>query len=57
MWLKILPSAKKNNISGAVVAIDMAKAFDSLNHGFMQEAYRFFGFGENFVKMLFTFNF
>ena len=43
---------KKNNISGSVVAIDMAKAFDSLNHGFMQEAYRFFGFGENFVKML-----
>jgi hypothetical protein len=34
---------KQNNVSGAVVAVDQAKAFDSLNHKFLTEYYKFFG--------------
>ena len=45
---------KANRIPACVVAIDQAKAFDSLNHDFLAEAYRFFGFKDNFIRMLST---
>ena len=40
-----LPIAKKNNIKGAVLAIDMAKAFDTVSTKFVDAVYKFFGFG------------
>jgi hypothetical protein len=43
---------KVNNINGAVVAIDMAKAFDTLSHKFLTQVYKFFGFGPNIIKWL-----
>jgi hypothetical protein len=43
---------KANDINGGLVAIDMAKAFDSLSHKFLNAVLKFFGFGENMIKML-----
>jgi Reverse transcriptase (RNA-dependent DNA polymerase) len=43
-----------NNISGAIVSIDQAKAFDTILHGFVRESFRFFGFNERFLNMLDT---
>jgi hypothetical protein len=43
---------KSNNIKGSVLAIDMAKAFDTLDHNFIKAVYRFFGFGENIISWL-----
>jgi hypothetical protein len=34
-----------NEIEGAIVAVDMAKAFDTLSHGFLREVFKFFNFG------------
>jgi hypothetical protein len=43
---------KNNNLRGAVLAVDMAKAFDSLDHDYIKVVFRFFGFGENLIKWL-----
>jgi exonuclease III len=43
---------QKNNINGSVLAIDMAKAFDTLDHDFINEVYKFFGFGPNIIRWL-----
>jgi hypothetical protein len=34
------------------LAIDQAKAFDTVDHRFIKEVYKFFGFGPRFIKML-----
>jgi hypothetical protein len=44
--------AEKENIPAFVLALDMAKAFDTVRHDYMVHVYRFFGFGENLIKML-----
>ena len=36
---------RKNNIKGAILAIDMAKAFDTVSINFVEAVYKFFGFG------------
>jgi hypothetical protein len=46
--------AENNKIKSFCLALDQAKAFDSLNHEFMTDVYKFFGFGQNFIKMLNT---
>jgi exonuclease III len=43
---------KKNGIRGAVVAIDMAKAFDTLSHDFVNKTYEFFNIGPNMRRWL-----
>jgi Reverse transcriptase (RNA-dependent DNA polymerase) len=43
---------KRNNLRGAVVAIDMAKAFDMLLHNFLRRVYKFFNFGPGIIKWL-----
>jgi hypothetical protein len=40
------------NIAGAVVAVDMAKAFDTLSHNFLREVFKFFGMGPNIIRWL-----
>jgi Reverse transcriptase (RNA-dependent DNA polymerase) len=45
---------KKNNISGAIVSIDLAKAFDTIHHGFVRAAYKFFGVKEKFLDVMDT---
>jgi exonuclease III len=44
--------AEKEKIPAFVLALDMAKAFDTVRHDYMIHVYRFFGFGENLIKML-----
>ncbi len=43
-----------NNIPACIVAIDQSKAFDSISHKYMIEAYRFFGLGDQFINLLVT---
>jgi exonuclease III len=42
----------KNKVPGMLVAIDQAKAFDTVNQEFVKEVYKFFGLGPRFMKML-----
>jgi hypothetical protein len=44
--------AERFKVPAFALALDLAKAFDSVDHGFMTEVYRFCGFGENFIGML-----
>jgi exonuclease III len=46
--------SNKNNIPAFCLALDQTKAFDSVNHVFMEEVYKFFGFGPTFTKMVTT---
>jgi hypothetical protein len=41
-----------NDISGALVTVDMAKAFDTLSHRFLGEVLNFFGLGPNIIRWL-----
>jgi hypothetical protein len=41
-----------NSINGAVVAVDMAKAFDTLSHKFLREVFKFFNFGPSIIRWL-----
>ena len=43
---------KKNKINGAMLSVDMAKAFDSVAHSYLEKVYNFFGFGERIRKWL-----
>ena len=43
-----------NNIGGALLSIDQSRAFDTIRHDYMREVYIFFGFGNDFIKMLET---
>jgi exonuclease III len=36
---------KKNNVNGALLSIDQTRAFDTISHKYMNEVFRFFGFG------------
>jgi hypothetical protein len=47
-------NCKKNNIKGAMVCVDQAKAFDSVDHIFMKKTFKFFGFGDRFISWLCT---
>jgi hypothetical protein len=37
---------------GFLLAIDQAKAFDTVSHEFVMQVYKFFGFGDRFINML-----
>ena len=43
---------KTNNINGGIMAIDMAKAFDTLSNKFLDEVLKFFGFGNYIMSWL-----
>jgi hypothetical protein len=45
---------EKNNIKGAMICVDQAKAFDSVDHQYMKKVFKFFGFGERFISWLTT---
>jgi hypothetical protein len=50
--IKTIAYCNDNNVPGAVVAVDMAKAFDTLSHGFLREVFKFFNFGQYITKWL-----
>ncbi len=39
------------NTAGVLLSVDLHKAFDSVFHEFMREVYKFFGFGEYFIRL------
>jgi hypothetical protein len=43
---------KQSGTRAGVVAIDMAKAFDTLDHKFINQVYKFFGLGDNIIRWL-----
>jgi hypothetical protein len=43
---------QKSKTKAFMLAIDQAKAFDTVSHEFVQEVYKFFGFGDRFINML-----
>jgi hypothetical protein len=43
---------RKNNIRGVIASIDQSKAFDSVDHKYMEKVYEFFGFGERIQRWL-----
>jgi hypothetical protein len=50
--IETIQHCHKNNVEGALVAVDMAKAFDTLSHGYLREVFNFFNFGPNIIKWL-----
>jgi hypothetical protein len=44
--------AEREGIPAFVLALDMAKAFDTVRHDYMRHVYKFFNLGENLIKML-----
>ena len=48
----ILEVTKECNIPGHMVLMDVEKAFDSMDIGFLLEVLKVFDFGENFIKWI-----
>ena len=51
VW-ETIKHCKHNNIDAAILAVDMAKAFDTLSNNFLDKVLRFFNFGPNIRKWL-----
>jgi hypothetical protein len=45
---------KRHNYKAAMVLVDVSKAFDSVDHNFMDKVYKFYGFGDRIRKWLAT---
>jgi exonuclease III len=50
--IETIAHCNHSSINGAVVAVDMAKAFDTLSHDFLREVFRFFNFGPTIINWL-----
>jgi len=50
--IETINHCNQNGISGAVVAVDMAKAFDTLSHGYLEQVFSFFNMGPYIRKWL-----
>jgi mannosylglycoprotein endo-beta-mannosidase len=46
--------SESNKIPGFILALDMAKAFDTVRHDFMTLVYQFYGLGPNLIKAMCT---
>ena len=47
-----IQKAKHENKSGALLSLDIQKAFDSISHDYLLQSYKFFNFGDNIIKWL-----
>ena len=50
----VIEYIKINNETGALVALDFSKAFDTINKKFLLETFNIFGFGPQFVQWVKT---
>jgi hypothetical protein len=50
--IETIAHCNSENINGAVVAVDMAKAFDTLSHGFLREVFKFCNIGPVMIDWL-----
>ena len=51
----LLAYAESENLDGILLAADIEKAFDSVEHNFIFALLKKFGFGEDFVRWIKTF--
>jgi hypothetical protein len=47
-----IETCKNRNIKGALLSLDIQKAFDSLSHSYLQNVFKFFNFGPNISRWL-----
>jgi Reverse transcriptase (RNA-dependent DNA polymerase) len=52
--IESISHANANKVPSFVLALDMAKAFDTVQHKFLHAVYKFFGLGERFIGMIET---
>jgi hypothetical protein len=45
-------TVKHTGRNGALISLDIKKAFDSTSHSYLQQVYKFFNFGPNFIRWL-----
>jgi hypothetical protein len=50
--IKNIHETKKQQLRGALISLDIKKAFDSISHDFLSEALKFFGFGNTFITWI-----
>ena len=50
----ILEACELFGVEGYLVTVDIQKAFDSINHCFLQSVLKIYGFGENFIHFIKT---
>ncbi len=43
-----------SNIGGALLSVDQSRAFDTISHKYMEQVFRFFGFGPEFISIMNT---
>ena len=51
VW-ETIKKCRTDNVNAAVMAVDMAKAFDTLSNNFLDKVFQFFGFGPSIIKWL-----
>jgi hypothetical protein len=51
-YYKKIHDIKQKNSTGALISLDIKKAFDSNSHNFLSEALKFFGFGNTFIAWI-----
>jgi hypothetical protein len=49
--VETIKHCQAQNTEGILLSVDLHKAFDSVLHDFMREVYKFFGFGEYFIRL------
>jgi len=42
------------NIGGALLSVDQSRAFDTISHKYMEQVFKFFGFGPEFINIMNT---
>jgi Reverse transcriptase (RNA-dependent DNA polymerase) len=47
-----IDKCKKLKINGAMICVDQTKAFDSVDHNYLEKCFRFFNFGPQFIAWL-----
>jgi hypothetical protein len=52
MLIEGIKKCEKNKIKGAIISLDMKKAFDSISHSYLESVLKFFNFGPNFIKAI-----
>jgi hypothetical protein len=50
--LNKIHGAKSDNVRGALISLDIKKAFDSISHSYMNQVLKFFNFGDEFISWI-----
>jgi hypothetical protein len=50
--IETIEKCKSRKVKGAMLCLDIQKAFDSLSHSYLQKVFSFFNFGPNLIRWL-----